>query len=58
MLDKEIAGAGLKVIGSGGKIGDLFLHYLNKYGIMVSAFSSNLIFVYVKLSTRPPFHIW
>jgi T-complex protein 1 subunit theta len=37
MLEKEIAAiaaAGVKVIVSGGKIGDLCLHYLNKYGIM------------------------
>ncbi|KZR96866.1 T-complex protein 1 subunit theta, partial [Daphnia magna] len=37
MLEKEIAAiaaTGVKVIVSGGKIGDLCLHYLNKYGIM------------------------
>jgi T-complex protein 1 subunit theta len=37
MLEKEIAAiaaSGVKVIVSGGKIGDLCLHYLNKYGIM------------------------
>ena len=37
MLEKEIkaiAETGVKVIVSGGKIGDLCLHYLNKYGLM------------------------
>ena len=31
---KEIADTGAKVVVSGGKIGDLALHYLNKYGLM------------------------
>lgn len=31
---KEIADTGVKVVVSGGKIGDLALHYLNKYGLM------------------------
>jgi T-complex protein 1 subunit theta len=31
---KEIVDAGVKVVVSGGKVGDLALHYLNKYGIM------------------------
>ena len=31
---KEIADSGAKVVVSGGKIGDLALHYLNKYGLM------------------------
>uniref|UniRef100_A0A2R5LMR1 T-complex protein 1 subunit theta n=2 Tax=Ornithodoros turicata TaxID=34597 RepID=A0A2R5LMR1_9ACAR len=31
---KAIADAGAKVVVSGGKIGDMALHYLNKYGIM------------------------
>ena len=37
MLEKEIAAiaaTGAKVVVSGGKIGDLCLHYLNKYGLM------------------------
>ena len=36
-MEKEIAAiaaTGVKVIVSGGKIGDLCLHYLNKYNIM------------------------
>merc|ERR1711963_1156275 len=31
---KEIVDSGAKVVVSGGKIGDLALHYLNKYGLM------------------------
>ena len=31
---KDIADTGAKVVVSGGKIGDLALHYLNKYGLM------------------------
>lgn len=31
---KDIADSGAKVVVSGGKIGDLALHYLNKYGLM------------------------
>merc|ERR1712141_643561 len=31
---KAIVDSGAKVVVSGGKIGDLALHYLNKYGIM------------------------
>ncbi|XP_076033677.1 chaperonin containing TCP1 subunit 8 [Oratosquilla oratoria] len=31
---KEIADAGINVIAAGGKVGDLALHYLNKYNIM------------------------
>ncbi|CAL1270899.1 unnamed protein product [Larinioides sclopetarius] len=31
---KEIADCGIKVVVSGGKYGDMALHYLNKYGIM------------------------
>merc|ERR1711981_39609 len=31
---KAIADTGVKVVVSGGKIGDLALHYLNKYGLM------------------------
>lgn len=31
---KAIADAGVKVVVSGGKIGDMALHYLNKYGLM------------------------
>jgi T-complex protein 1 subunit theta len=31
---KEIADTGVKVIVAGGKIADMALHYLNKYGIM------------------------
>jgi len=37
MLEKEIAAiaaTGAKVVVSGGKIGDLCLHYLSKYGLM------------------------
>lgn len=37
LLEKEIAAiaaTGAKVVVSGGKIGDLCLHYLNKYGLM------------------------
>ena len=43
MLEKEIsaiAATGVKVIVAGGKIGDLCLHYLNKYGIMAVRLSS------------------
>jgi len=32
---KEIADAGVKLIVTGGKVGDLSLHYCNKYGLMV-----------------------
>lgn len=32
---KEIANAGVKLIVTGGKVGDLSLHYCNKYGLMV-----------------------
>ncbi|KAL3238295.1 hypothetical protein MRX96_021970 [Rhipicephalus microplus] len=31
---KAIADAGVKVVVSGGKVGDMALHYLNKYGLM------------------------
>jgi len=43
MLEKEIAAiaaTGVKVIVSGGKIGDLCLHYLNKYNIMAVRLNS------------------
>lgn len=43
LLEKEIAAiaaTGAKVVVSGGKIGDLCLHYLNKYGIMAVRLSS------------------
>lgn len=39
-LIKSIADSGAKVVVSGGKIGDLALHYLNKYGIMAVRLSS------------------
>ena len=31
---KAIADSGAKVVVSGGKIGDMALHFLNKYGVM------------------------
>ena len=31
---KALADAGISVVAAGGKIGDLALHYLNKYNIM------------------------
>jgi len=37
---KEIVDSGVKVVVSGGKIGDLALHYLNKYGLMAVRLSS------------------
>lgn len=37
---KGIADSGAKVVVSGGKIGDLALHYLNKYGLMAVRLSS------------------
>ncbi|CAN6673350.1 T-complex protein 1 subunit theta [Trichomonascus vanleenenianus] len=37
---KEIADTGLKVVIAGGGIGDLALHYMNKYGILVFKVSS------------------
>lgn len=43
MLEKEIAAiaaTGAKVVVSGGKIGDLCLHYLNKYGLMAVRLNS------------------
>ena len=43
LLEREIAAiaaTGTKVVVSGGKIGDLCLHYLNKYNIMAVRLSS------------------
>jgi len=37
---KEIVDSGAKVVVSGGKIGDLALHYLNKYGLMAVRLTS------------------
>lgn len=37
---KEIADSGAKVVVSGGKIGDLALHYMNKYGLMAVRLTS------------------
>jgi len=37
---KAIADSGAKVVVSGGKIGDMALHYLNKYGLMAVRLSS------------------
>jgi T-complex protein 1 subunit theta len=37
---KEIVNSGAKVVVSGGKIGDLALHYLNKYGLMAVRLTS------------------
>jgi T-complex protein 1 subunit theta len=37
---KAIADAGVKVVVSGGKVGDMALHYLNKYGLMAVRLSS------------------
>ncbi len=37
---KAIADSGAKVVVSGGKIGDLALHYLNKYGLMAVRLTS------------------
>lgn len=37
---KAIADSGAKVVVSGGKIGDLALHYLNKHGLMAVRLSS------------------
>jgi T-complex protein 1 subunit theta len=37
---KEIADTGVKVVVSGGKVGDLALHYLNKYGLMAVRLTS------------------
>ena len=37
---KEIVDSGAKVVVSGGKIGDLALHYLNKHGLMAVRLTS------------------
>ena len=37
---KDIVDSGAKVVVSGGKIGDLALHYLNKYGLMAVRLTS------------------
>ena len=37
---KAIADSGAKVVVSGGKIGDMALHYLNKYGLMAVRLTS------------------
>lgn len=37
---KAIADAGAKVVVTGGKVGDLALHYCNKYGLLVVRLTS------------------
>jgi T-complex protein 1 subunit theta len=37
---KAIADSGAKVVVSGGKIGDMAIHFLNKYGLMAVRLSS------------------
>ncbi len=37
---KALADSGAKVVVSGGKIGDMALHFLNKYGLMAVRLTS------------------